>query len=348
MAMFRIREATAQDNEALLRLEAQSPQGTGISIVIDRDDYFYRSRLHDRTKVLVAEEDDQIVGIMAYAIKDVLLRGVPDKAAYFYDLRGEATYRRSMKRGLFRLWKHALAEMEESGAAYIYGHVKADNHDSMNISTKMGARIAASSNILVLPSLPGRCPPLDTHLEDLEDEIERIESFVGVRPLRPISFGDAYRRGAELGYLKGIYRIERGRSFAQVSGWDLSKIYKGRVLHMPMYFRILGRVLNPLSHFIPVPRIPVVGRHLTYMQLFDPICQGPEGEHLLKRLFQQLRRVARTDDVDLLTLFAYTEDPLYTLPSFFPQEVLHYNTMVRPLRVEELPEPPLYLDIRDV
>ena len=346
--MFRIREATPQDNEALLRLEAQSPQGTGISIVIDREDYFYRSRLHDHCKVLIGEEDGNLVGIMAYAIKDVLLGGVPDKAAYFYDLRGEATYRRSMKRGLFRLWKQALGEIEESGAAYIYGHVKADNPESMNISTKMGARITAESNILALPSLPGKVPAYDNHLDHLDKEIERIESFVGVRPLRPVSFGDAYRRGVELGYLRGVFRIERGDSFAQVSAWDLSKIYSSRVLHMPIHLRALGVLLNPLARTLPVPRVPVVGRRLTYMQLFDPICQGSRGVPLLKELIQRLRRLAHADGVSILTLFAYKNDPLYTLPRFFPQEVLHYNTMVKPLRVDELPVPPLYLDIRDV
>ena len=346
--MFRIREATPQDNEALLRLESESPQGTSISIAVDRDDYFYRSRVHDRCKVLLGEEDGQLVGIMAYAIKDVLLSGAPDKAAYFYDLRGDARYRRSMKRGLFRLWKQALEEIEDTGAAYIYGHVKADNHDSMNISTKMGARIAASSIILALPSLPGNRAPLDDHLDRLDKEIERLESYVGVRPLRPISFGDAYRRGADLGYLRGIFRIEEGKSFAQVSAWDLSSIYRTRVLHMPLSLRALGVVLNPLSHTLPVPRVPQIGQQLTYMQLFDPICRGASGTRLLKRLIQTMRRMARRDGVDIVTLFAYKDDPLYSLPRFFPQEVMKYNTMVKPLRVQELPVPPLYLDIRDI
>jgi hypothetical protein len=192
--MFRIREATVADNDALLRLEADSPQGTGISILLDRDDYFYRSRLHDHCKVLIAEEGDRLVGIMAYAIKDILLDGVKDRAAYFFDLRGEASYRRSMKRGLFRLWKATLAEIEAAGAAFIYGHVKADNRDSMNICTKMGAKIAAPFDILSLPSLPGRPIALDNHLSTLETETARIESFVGDRSLLPTAFSAAYVR----------------------------------------------------------------------------------------------------------------------------------------------------------
>ena len=54
--MFRIREATREDNDALLQLEAQSPQGTGVSIIIDRDDYFYRSQLHEDSRILIAED----------------------------------------------------------------------------------------------------------------------------------------------------------------------------------------------------------------------------------------------------------------------------------------------------
>ncbi len=346
--MFRIREATREDNDALLHLEAQSPQGTGISIIIDRDDYFYRSQLHEKSKVLIAEEDDKLVGIMAYAIKDILVEGEKERAAYFYDLRGEATYRRSMKRGLFRLWRTALEGMESAGASFIYGHVKADNNDSMNVSTKVGAQPIASFDILSLPTLRGRTPELDPHLDTLDDELERISMLVGTRNLKPCDFHAPYVRGAELGYLKGIFRLEEGRSSAQVSAWDLSSIYRGRVLRMPLSLRLLSSVLNPLSVHLPVPRVPRVGEQMKYLQLFDPICHGKQGVRLLKTLIQHLRRRAYADGMDIITLFVYTDDPLARLPRFFPQETLHYNTMARPLCRMELPRRPFYLDIRDI
>jgi len=349
--MFRIREATPDDNEPLLRLEAQSPQGTGISILIDREDYFYRSRFHDRSRVLIAEEDGELVGIMAFAIKDVHLGGEIRPVAYFYDLRGEATYRRSMKRGLFRLWKACLGEMEAAGAAFIYGHVKSDNHDSMRVATKMGGRIGATFNILSLPALPGEPGELDDHLDDLEAEIERLDRFVGIRSLRPRDFGDPYRRGKELGYLRGVFRMEEGGSSAQLSMWDLSRIYRGRVLRMPISLRALGVFLNPLSKRLPVPRIPKVGEQMTYAQLFDPICEGPRSGALLKTLIQQLRRKALADGIDILTFFVYQDDPLIPyLPRFVPQKVLHYHTLVCPCGSGdlELPKRPLFLDIRDI
>ncbi|MCX6091806.1 MAG: GNAT family N-acetyltransferase [Candidatus Bipolaricaulota bacterium] len=346
--MFSIREATPGDNEALLRLEAESPQGTGISILIDRDDYFYRSRMHDRARVLLATENDRVVGVMAYAIKDVLLDGARDRVAYFYDLRGDATYRRSMKRGLLRLWQAVHEEVLAAGAALLYGHVKCDNYDSLNVVTRLGAQEAASFDILTLPSLRGPTVPLSDHLDALGEEIARIDRAVGQRSLKPAHFAAAYERGAELGYLKGIFRLEIGGSSAQVSAWDLSGIYRGRVVHMPLSLRALGWFLNPLATVLPVPRVPIVGQQISYLQLFDPVCSGPRGHRLLKALISQIRRNAHAEGIDILTLFVYRDDPLAHLPNFTPQTVLHYHTMVFPLRRAEPPSKPLYLDIRDI
>ena len=68
----------------------------------------------------------------------------------------------------------------------------------------------------------------------------------------------------------------------------------------------------------------------------------------MKRLVKRLRRYAYAEGIDILTLFAYRDDPQHIMPRFFPQEVLHYYTMVRPVLSDEPPEPPMYLDIRDI
>ena len=117
---------------------------------------------------------------------------------------------------------------------------------------------------------------------------------------------------------------------------------------MPLSLRALGLVLNPLSMILPVPRLFRLGEQIAYLQLFDPICHGPKGMKLLKDLIQQLRRVAYADGITILTLFVYADDPIAGLPRFFPQEVLHYNTMMKPLCKANLPERPFYLDIRDI
>jgi hypothetical protein len=345
--MFRIREAHEADNEALLRLEAESPQGTGLSVNIDRDTYFYRTGVFDTAKVIVGEEDGHLVGIMAYALKTVFVAGEPTRVAYFYDLRGDASYRRSMKRGLFRMWRAVDAEVRDAGAAFLYGHVKADNEDSLRVSTKSGAQPAASSGILTLPTLATRGPSLDPLRPSIEDAVGRIEEAVGTRDMRPESIVPIYRGGAEAGYLQGIYRLEGKRSYAQISVWDTSSIFRGVVFRMPLWLKLLGGAFNPLSRFVPVPRIPTVGQRIAYWQLFDPLSGGPQGKHLLRRLIQWLRHEGFRHSIDITMLFYYDPDPAFELPTFVPSKTLAYRTMVRPYG-DTFPTPPLYLDIRDV
>jgi hypothetical protein len=346
--VFRIREATPEDHDALSRLEAQSPQGSGITIVADRDDYLYRANLHEEGKTLIAEEDGNLIGVMAYAIKDVFVSGERERVAYFYDLRAEASYRRSMRRGVYRLWRTTLEGMEGGGASIVYGHVKADNRDALSVFTKLGFERLSSFDVLSLPSLRGQPPNLDPHLHEPHDEIERIRSFVGPRNLTPYDFHAPYIRGIELGYLRGIFRIEEGDSWAQLSAWNVSRVCRGRVLRMPRSLRVLAHLLNPLSAVLPVPRIPRVGEPVTYLQLFDPLVRGEGGSRLLRELLQQLRRLAYSEGLGVLALFVYDDIAEDRLPTFFPQHVLRYDTMAWSPRGVELPKEPLYLDVRDV
>ena len=344
--MFRIREATKEDNEALLRLEAESPQGTGIRILIDREDYFYRSAFFDTGKILLAEEDENLVGIMAYAIKEVYIAGEVKRVAYLYDFRGEASYRRSMKRGLYRLWKTLESEVNDSGAAFIYGNVKADNSDSSRIYEKSQAQVVGHCGILVLPSLPARPGTNSLPEIPLTDAVNAVETFSGKRDLQPLRLLNVYEQGRELNYLKGSYRLEKDGSFAQLSVWDLSRIYRGLVLHLPRELDLLRIVLNPLSRVFSLPRVPRLGERLSYWHLFDPIYGGKNGEKLLKTLIHRLRCAAYLEGIDLVNLIFPLGDPRLTLPRIFPGRVLHYSITVKPLG-EDLPCEPLYFDIRD-
>ena len=116
---------------------------------------------------------------------------------------------------------------------------------------------------------------------------------------------------------------------------------------MPLSLRVLAGLLNPISTVLPVARIPRAGEQITYLRLLDPICRGSRGAQLLKRLVQQIRRLAYREGIDILTLFVYVDDPIGQLPRFFPQQVLRYDTVAIPLRGDEPPKERLYLDVRD-
>ncbi len=344
--MLRIREATQEDDQALLALESVSPQGDTTRILLERATYFYRQSLFERGKVMVAEEDDQLVGIMAYAIKDVWLAGEIRPVAYVYDLRGAPDYRRSMKRGLFRLWKTLEAEIVQHGATLIYGHIKEDNHASMRVLLKGGLQELAPFAVCMLPALPAQGPVPEADRDPLEGA-SRVEELLGQRDLRPHSLVDCYQRGQQLGYLQGVYRLERGRSFAQASIWDLSSLYRGRVLRLPLYLRLLGATSDPLTKVLPLPRIPRLGEAVNYWHCFDAYCQGRSGKSLMRELLQSLRRMAARAGIDILSLFYYVDEPLLDPPRFLVQKTMRYQTLGR-LSEQLIPRPPLHLDVRDL
>jgi hypothetical protein len=162
-----------------------------------------------------------------------------------------------------------------------------------------------------------------------------------------VEISSVYERGAARGYLSGVYRLEQGQSMAQISVWDTSSIYRGKVLRMPFWLHALGAVFNPLARRLPVPRIPTVGQRLAYWQLFDAVCDGPQGKRALKRLIQWLRHDGYRRGIDIIMHFYYDPDAAFEAPRFFPSKTMGYRTMVVPFG-DGFPKPPLYLDIRDV
>lgn len=343
--MVRIREATPEDEPELRRLEAASPQGTGSRLALERATFFYRSDLYPRARVLLAEEGERAVGVLAFAPKEVLVGGEPATAVYVYDLRSDPAYRRSMKRGLWELWSAVEGEARAAGAAFLYGHVKGDNAHALRVFTKGGGEVAGEFRIVTLPTRPGRVQL--SPLEDPSPAVSALEEALGPRDLRPPRLLEAYARGAELGYLRGVFRLERGRSFAQASVWDCSHIFQERVLTMPLEYRALGRVLNPLARLLPLPRVPVPGQALRFWHVFDVWVGGRSGQQLLGRILGDLSHRARAHGVDLLALFRGGGDPLVRLPPILLKETLVYRTLVRDLGGRG-PTPPLYLDIRDL
>lgn len=94
--MHRIREATPKDNDALLELERNSPLDLGDRILaFERaPNYFAHQELQEHTRVLVAEDDGRLVGVVAGAWHDVLIGGQRRRLLYIHQGRVLPEYRR--------------------------------------------------------------------------------------------------------------------------------------------------------------------------------------------------------------------------------------------------------------
>ncbi len=340
-----IREATEKDEAALLELESLSPQGRGTQIVMDRNSYFHRSDLYGRSRVWVVEEDGRIQAVMACAAKEVLVKGEVVPVAYLYDMRAHPSYRKTGRRGPIRLWKTIQESTSGDGASLLYGHVKADNLESLRMGSKRGFRPVGEFEVVTFPTRPGRRSLAP--MSDLNAVVEELEAKNAHKDLFPADIREVYRRGRELGYLQGVYRLAQGESYAQATVWDSSRISRGRVVRLPWPFRVLGWVLNPLADALPLPHIPRPGQSLRFWHVCDLHTGGPSGRRLLGRLLGQLAHLGAAEDVDLIAVFRYRDDRSAELPGQLIKSTLTYRTMALPL-AGVLPQRPLYLDVRDV
>ncbi|QAA75888.1 MAG: hypothetical protein BIP78_0120 [Candidatus Bipolaricaulis sibiricus] len=343
--MVTIREATRADEDVLRRLEDASPQGHDARISSERTTFFYRSDLFSRARVLLALERAQAVGVMAYALKEVFVGGEPVPVAYFYDLRSDPAYRRSMKRGLWELWRAVREEAAAAGAWFVYGHVKGDNVEAIRVFTKGGGQVVGGFDVLLLPTRPGRVQL--NPVPEWNGAVARLSEAVGRRDLRPPDVAEVYARGTELGYLRGVFSSQTRRGYAQASVWDCSHVHRQRVLAVPRLFRVLAEGINPLSRLLPLPRLPIPGQTLALWHVFDVLVDGPDGRRQLKRILADLLCRAHANGADLLAVFRSHGDPLVQLPPILLKETLSYQTVALPL-AGRLPVPPLYLDIRDL
>ncbi len=137
-----IREATHADNDALIDLERRSPLLLGdTTLTFDRSpDFFARDELMERSRMIVAEKDGRLAGVMGAAWYDTLVGGEPVRAAYIHQGRVPAEHQRS---GVATALGLALIEPLLAQADVIYWYVSPENQVSLS---------------LILPRVPYRWP----------------------------------------------------------------------------------------------------------------------------------------------------------------------------------------------
>jgi hypothetical protein len=106
-----IREANAKDNQALLEISRLEPMESSVVLYVDRSpDYFYLPGLQGYdSKVLVAERNKDIAGVIGISYRDVRLFGKVQRIGY----TGGLKIRESARGGwiLYRLMKTVADEM---------------------------------------------------------------------------------------------------------------------------------------------------------------------------------------------------------------------------------------------
>jgi ribosomal protein S18 acetylase RimI-like enzyme len=117
--MIKIREASPFDNNQLLRLTSLAPMTGKISLRIDRNpDFFSLLNKRGTSKVLVAEDNGNIVGCFSASRTNMVINGNPERVFYLADLKIDPSYERKVLTA--RLLKKMEDYLRDSGADILF------------------------------------------------------------------------------------------------------------------------------------------------------------------------------------------------------------------------------------
>ena len=136
---FRVREATPEENAALLALDRQFAVAAAPPVMCDQSpNFFARSRPYAYWQAYVAEGDQGLIGVAAMALKTVQVGGRRIQAAYFYELRVAPEFRRL---GVAKAMGDALrAHTRGLAPAVVYSLVMQGNVPSHRFVEARGSR----------------------------------------------------------------------------------------------------------------------------------------------------------------------------------------------------------------
>lgn len=234
---FRVREATPDDNAALLALDRQCVMAAATPVAFDRSpDFFARSRVYSHWRTYVAEGDSGLIGVGAMALKRVLVDGQPVPAAYFYDLRVGPDFRRL---GVAKAVGDAIrAHTRTLNPTVGYSLVMEGNVASLSFVQGRGSRPLRSCALCLIPveTVPAIHPEGLRVLEEAEAEpaLRLARAAHQDHDLFPFpdvgSFRERLKRLAGLGF-QGVYGWDSRGTLSGCFGlWDYSAIMRMRII----------------------------------------------------------------------------------------------------------------------
>jgi hypothetical protein len=353
-----VRAAAPDDSQRLLELERNSLRGTKLQICSERKDYFFRATLYGNQHTLVAVDNrtDRLIGAMAGTLKEVFLDGKATRAAFYYDLRMNPEYRRTvLGRYMLRVWNLMDRWAEESGAALMYGLVKADNSTMIGFQRKKqnyrftGKMVVVSRPVYRmkrLNRLPRELEPgeADTRISPkLWERYGRYQFF-------PADLKDRYLTQAMIDSgLFSCFTLEDEDSFASIGLFRVCRAMWTRALRLPGYYRVLKPLFAAARFVMPLPVIPKQGARIGYCHVFNHLADGPHGVRLWRELLAHANNLAYQERATLLTSSFDERDGF--LPRFQRGAInrIEYLLGYKPF-VPEVPRvhTPYFPDMRDM
>lgn len=353
--MIKIREATEEDNEVLIELEKKCPMGTNLVLGHDSSlDYFARSRAFKDWHVLVATENNRIVGSVGCAIRDTYVSGKPCKTVYEYGFMVDPHRRR---KGIATQLQKRIEHLAlQKNVDLLHLNVTEGNVPSINLFSKMGFELIKDCTVFSL-MVYKRQKLVNSAVRSMKHtDIEEVASIIN-NMYHDYDFFHSFQNKDFMEYVKripyfdlsNILVFEDGEGIKACLGyWDYNKVMKFIVEKFNWRMRVLSYITGLMGLFTKMPVIPKPGKILMMCYLTTPAYKNNES---LTELIKHTINIALENNIHFLSIPVDSESPVATVLSKFTHSKVKLHFFVKPLKHEKFPhlkKNKLYIDIVDI
>jgi ribosomal protein S18 acetylase RimI-like enzyme len=354
--MIEIREATQDDSDALNELQRKCPMGTSFVLGVDSSpDYFSRSRPFKNWHVLVAAENNTVVGSAACAISDTYVEGKQVKAAYEYGFVVDPFHRRKgIAEKLQRQIEH-IALLNNVDLLHL--DITEDNIPSMNFFSKMGFEKVKDCMTISLLAYKRQEIVKQTSIRSIEErDIDDVVNLIN-ETYQDYSFFASFQPGDFLEYIgrmpffdfRNIFVLEGNEGIEACLGhWDYNKVRKYIVQKLNLRLKAQKFLIGLIGLFTQMPHIPNAGEPLLSYNLTTIAYKNAES---ITELVKNTLNIALENKINFIHASIDPQSPVATVLSQFRHTKikLHFFTKcLKQTNFHSLREKKLYIDVTEM
>lgn len=262
-----IREATPEDNAALIDLQSRCPQGTTIIVsTVNTPDFFARAKVYEDYKVFVCCEGNRIIASSACGLHKAMIKDRVEKVGYEFQAFVDPDFRGRRIAGQLQQVREDY--IRNQGAVLSYGFIIEGNIPSIKYIERRGF---TCYDTVVMPAIAvykemkvrqegtvrmmsvNDLPAVSRLLNNTWQEYELYE------PVTAESLNEIIERIPEYG-LEDIFILEEnGEITACLGMWDWSRVAEVIVNALSSKMKVMGFFINFTGLIMKVPSIPRPG-----------------------------------------------------------------------------------------
>lgn len=277
-----VRDATMEDNEALVALAAQCPMNGHLALCIDRaPDFFALNRLGGGPwRVGVIDGDTGPVACVAVARRRVFLGGRPTDVGYVGDLKVHPAFRRRGAARALAGWAVGAVRDIVGSDAPLVATVLSGNAavEALQRDFAPGARRLATIRSHSISLLwRRRTPPLTVRVAEPADVPAMVALWRRLAPSRQFAPVHDHFPVATSPGLEYLVAQRPGGELAGFTGlWDQHRLKQMRVTGYSPRLAAARLAFNLAAPIFRVPPLPPPGGTLNYRTVVNPCATDPD------------------------------------------------------------------------